>query len=57
MEKIKKAYQSLLKNGELEELYPWLSGLWSEDKIDFTEIYNNSQEDIMGFDVDYEEYD
>mgnify|MGYP006440956161 CR=1 FL=1 len=43
----KKSYDSLLKSGDLLEMFPNLTGSWKEDKEEFIEMYNLNN-DILG---------
>lgn len=54
--KCKREYQVLLDSGELGEMYPELTGVWSKDKKKFTEYWEKNQEAILNLDFeDYEE--
>jgi hypothetical protein len=37
--KIKDTYDSLLKNGDLLDMFPMLEGKWPKDKDTFTEMF------------------
>jgi hypothetical protein len=52
MQKNRKEYNEMLKSGELEEMYPWLSGSWSEDRLDFELLQDTKQEYITNWDLD-----
>lgn len=53
----KKEYTTLLKNKELLELYPGLSGSWKEDKKVFTAIWEQNQDAIKDIDITFDSYE
>lgn len=54
---VKREYETLLENGELLELYPWLSGSWRKDKNKFTALWDKNIEAIKNIDVNFDEYE
>ena len=52
----KKEYEVLLNNGELLEMYPELSGVWSKDKKRFTKIWEQNVEAIKNIDINFDEF-
>ena len=53
----RREYNILLDLGELNELYPNLTGIWEKDKKKFTSIWEQNQEILGGIDInDYEEF-
>ena len=48
-----KMYKQLKAEGDLLELFPFLTGEWTKDKKQFIEI----QENVHFLDVDYDEYE
>ena len=55
--KTKKEYDVLLENGELLEMYPELSGSWSQDKNSFTVIWEQNIEAIKNIDINFDEFE
>ena len=53
--KAKNEYDELLKNGELLELYPDLSGSWQKDKKSFTAAWEQNIEAIKDIDINFDE--
>lgn len=53
--KAKNEYDELLKNGELLELYPDLSGSWQKDKNSFTAAWEQNVEAIKDTDTNFDE--
>lgn len=53
--KVKEVYNILLKNGELLDMYPMLSGSWVEDEDDFTGLWADNI-GLIDNNGEYEEY-
>ena len=54
---LKAIYESLIKSGDLMDLYPELTGNWKLDKEDFRLQYEFNNESLLGgfeFDGNYE---
>jgi hypothetical protein len=43
----KKEYEALLKSGMAWEFYPWLTGIWKEDKEQFINEIGNKVRSII----------
>lgn len=43
----KQEYESLLKSGMAWEFYPWLTGIWKEDKEQFINELSNKVKSIV----------
>jgi hypothetical protein len=43
----KKEYEALLKSGMAWEFYPWLTGIWKEDKERFINELGNKVQSIV----------
>lgn len=43
----KKEYEALLKSGMAWEFYPWLTGIWKEDKEQFINELSNKVKSIV----------
>lgn len=41
---VKKEYEAMLASGDLEILFPSMTGDWEKDKEKFTKQYNRNQE-------------
>jgi hypothetical protein len=54
--KVKKEYDTLLDSGELQIMFPQLSGSWKEDKVTFTSLWEQNIEAIKDIDVDFNEF-
>lgn len=55
--KARSEYNILLDLGELEELYPNLTGVWEQDKENFTFIWEQNQEILKSIDTkSFDEY-
>jgi len=48
--KVKEQYDDLLNSGDLLEMFPHLSGIWTKDKLEFIKIYEQNQEIIKNED-------
>lgn len=51
----KKAYDKLVKSGDLFEMFPTMKGVWKEDKEDFLMMYNQNLDlnlDLYDLDVE-----
>lgn len=55
--KVKREYEALLDSGELQEMFPQLSGNWSEDQTLFTSLWEDNQEAIKDIDVNFDEFE
>lgn len=55
--KLKQGYDALLRDGELLEMYPELSGSWEKDKEAFSVIWEQNIEAIKNIDIDYDEFE
>lgn len=44
MTAIRATYNMFLENGDIYEMNPDATGIWSKDKLWFTELYNNTLE-------------
>lgn len=52
----KKAYEKLVKSGDLFEMFPSMKGDWKTDKEDFLTMYNqNLNLNLNLYDLDVEE--
>jgi len=54
---LKSIYESLVKSGDLLEMYPELTGTWKLDQEDFKQQYEFNNESLLGgfeFDGNYE---
>lgn len=55
--KARSEYNILLDLGELEELYPNLTGVWKQDKEIFTCIWEQNQEILKSININsFDEY-
>lgn len=54
---VKSQYKLLLEDGEFEDRYPGLSGLWEKDKEIFTMLWQQEQDAINYIDVNYDEFE
>lgn len=54
--KVKREYQALLDSGELQEMFPELSGVWKKDEKIFTALWENNQSAIKDIDVNFDEF-
>lgn len=52
--KASKEYNILLESGELLELYPELSGIWSKDNKKFTHMWEQNQDILMDLEIDFD---
>jgi hypothetical protein len=43
----KQEYESLLKSGMAWEFYPWLTGIWKEDKEQFINELSNKVKNVV----------
>jgi hypothetical protein len=43
----KQEYEALIKSGMAWEFYPWLTGIWKEDKEQFIEELSNKVKDVV----------
>lgn len=43
----KNEYESLLKSGMAWEFYPWLTGIWKEDKEQFINELGNKVKNVV----------
>lgn len=43
----KKEYEALLKSGMAWEFYPWLTGIWKEDKEQFINELSNKVKNVV----------
>ena len=43
----KKEYESLLKSGMAWEFYPWLTGIWKDDKEQFINELGNKVKNVV----------
>ena len=43
----KQEYEALLKSGMAWEFYPWLTGIWKEDKEQFINELGNKVKDVV----------
>lgn len=53
--KVKREYEALLDSGELEIMFPQLSGSWKQDKTLFTSLWEQNIEAIKDIDVNFNE--
>lgn len=51
----KQEYESLLKAGELLEMFPQLKGNWRKDKSIFIELCNENKKTINNIKVNFKE--
>ena len=54
--KAKKEYEVFLKNGELLDIFPELSGSWKVDKK-ITLLWEQNQKAISDLDINFDEYE
>lgn len=52
----KQEYEALLKSGMAWEFYPWLTGIWKEDKEQFINELSNKVKNVVK-DADTENQD
>ena len=52
---IKSMYISLLDSGDLFVFFPSLTGVWENDKKEFTKHYNKNLTDIQDLSLDFED--
>lgn len=43
----KQEYETLIKSGMCWEFYPWLTGIWKEDKEQFIEELSNKVKNVV----------
>jgi hypothetical protein len=43
----KQEYEALIKSGMAWEFYPWLTGIWKEDKEQFIKELSNKVKDVV----------
>lgn len=55
--KVKKEYNALLDSGELQIMFPQLSGQWKKDKDVFTSLWEQNIEAIKNINIDFDESD
>lgn len=48
-------YNAMLKNGDLEILFPSMTGEWTKDKKRFTKIWEENQKLIQKIEVSHEQ--
>lgn len=53
--KAKEEYQKLLNSGDLEELYPDLTGNWKKDQEEFTRLYDLNNKALKDITIEIEE--
>lgn len=53
--KVKREYEALLDSGELEIMFPQLSGSWKKDEVLFTSLWEQNIEAIKDIDVNFDE--
>lgn len=56
MDEAKKQYEYLLEIGDLQELFPSLSGIWEEDKDSFMEEFSQT-DDLINIEISYDDKD
>lgn len=55
--KVKSEYQALLDSGELQDMFPQLSGVWKKDEKLFTKLWEQNIKAIKSIDVNFNEDD
>lgn len=55
--KVKREYDALLDSGELEDMFPQLSGTWKKDEKLFTKLWEQNIKAIKSIDVNFDEND
>ena len=53
--KAKQEYQNLLRSGDLEILYPDLTGEWKKDQKEFTRLYDLNNEALKDIVVEIDD--
>ena len=53
--RVKKEYDILLDSGELEIMFPQLSGSWTKDQALFTQLWEQNIEAIKDIDINFNE--
>lgn len=51
---IKNLYDSMVSNGDLQELFPQLTGEWESDKSEFKSIYMSNEHLLDSIDDDFD---
>jgi len=52
---IKHIYDSLVASGDIESLFPTMTGDWSLDKVEFSSQYNLTERLLENLDEDFED--
>lgn len=55
--RVSREYKVLLDSGELQDMFPQLSGVWKKDERLFTKLWEKNIEAIKSIDVNFNEDD